>query len=739
MTIEITGILDDVIYHNDDNGYSVVIIETEEGFETAVGHLANVNIGENFVLRGSFIKHSKYGQQFKIESYEVKLPTGELSIINYLSSGLIEGIGPHLAESIVNRFGEGTFEILDMYPERLKEIAGIGEKKLSKIMLSYSEQREMKDAMMYLQGIGLSNAFAMRVFKKYGRKTMEMIEENPYRLAEEIQGIGFKNADRIAKKVGIELESAYRIESGIKYILKQHTQEGHTFSYRDELLREVTMTLGVSLDLATESLGNLVIDGQLYIEKEAERIRIFLETFYLAEQSVCKKLYQLMERHDPADEGRLDQMISELEEDMNIELVSKQREAIREALLKNVVIITGGPGTGKTTIVDFILKLLELHEMKVALTAPTGRAAKRITQTTGREAKTIHRLLEYTPMNDNEWAGFNKNEEDPLEDDVIIVDEMSMVDILLMNSLLRAIDRHGKLIMVGDVDQLLSVGSGNVLKDLIDSGMVATIRLDQIFRQSEESMIVVNAHKINQGQVPLLNEGGKDFYFIERKQQKKALDELVSLCKERLSNYYGFDPIEDIQVLAPMKGSELGVENLNRVLQSALNPPTKEKEEKTFGDRIFRVGDKVMQIRNNYTMKWELKNAFINGEGVFNGDIGKIVGISLRRQVITVLYDKEKYVEYEFNQLDEIVHAYAVTVHKSQGSEFPVVVMPVVGNVPILMTRNILYTAVTRAKQLVVLVGDQVWLKRMIENNRNTQRNSGLKEKLTRIVNEVPL
>ncbi len=732
-----TGILADYLFDNEDNGYAVFLLETEDGVETVVGHLPRLPEGENLRVWGTLGHHARYGQQLKLEGYEVILPTGAHQMVAYLSSGLIDGVGPAMAARMVAAFGEDLFDIMDYSPERLLSIPGIGEKTLAKIMASYGEQRRNRTVMMELQKLNISTLSAMKIYKTFGDSALQMIQENPYQLAEWVQGIGFRQADRIAEMLGIGKDSPFRLRSGIRHVLMRQTGEGHTCYPQEKLLAEAAETLGHQPEELEGALVDMILDGTLCVERTETVSRVYLAPLHAAEAGIVRRLQGLMEDREPLplmDRGRI---IAEIEGRMGLELAPEQKAAIDLTLDEPVVLITGGPGTGKTTLVRFIIELLERSAHRVALAAPTGRAAKRLSQTTDREAKTLHRLLEYVPSGlEGEEGGFQRDEANPLDVDVLIVDEMSMVDLLLMYNLLKAMPPGGRLILVGDADQLHSVGSGNVLRDLLESEAIPTCRLTDIFRQARESAIVLNAHRINRGEAPAVNEREKDFFFIEGRDAAGIQATVIDLVSRRLPEYYGFDPFSDIQVLTPMKQSPVGVESLNEKLQGVLNPPSAAKEEKQIGVRVFREGDKVMQIRNNYSLGWIAQGTGLEGEGVFNGDIGIIVRINRREQAVHVLFDGERLALYDFTQTDELMHAYAITVHKSQGSEFPAVVMPITGHTPILMTRNLLYTAVTRARRLVVLTGDRQWLLRMIANNSGTVRYSGLKDRL-KAVSEV--
>lgn len=729
LTLE--GTIEDIIFRNEVNTYTVASLETEDGKATIVGYIPFINIGEAVKVEGEWIYHQTYGEQMEVSVVTPIVPSTVDGIEKYLSSGLIPYIGPKTAKKIVKKFGLDTLDIIQYNPERLKEIEGIGDKKLAKIVEAFAEQGELREIMVFLQSFGITPNYGMRIYKKYGKDTIGIIRENPYKLSEDIFGIGFKKADRIAQNMGISLKSPYRIEGGIKYVIHRYGRSGHTYVPKKELIPATAELIEVEESLIEESLRDLALRGIIHISNMNDEVLIYYSPFHMAENNVGRKIVELSRAQLKNFDIDIDQMIKTIEGEEGIEFAEKQIEAIEESIQNGMIVITGGPGTGKTTIINAIIKIFEDQGLNVSLAAPTGRAAKRMTETTGIEAKTIHRLLEYTYM--EEGMAFGLDEDSPLDTDLLIIDEASMIDILLMNSLLKAILPGTRLVLVGDVDQLPSVGPGNVLGDIIESGVVKVVKLEEIFRQAEESMIVVNAHRINKGEFPLLNEREKDFYFIKESKPKDIVNIISNLCKERLPNYYGVDSFNDIQVLSPMKKGDCGINTLNKELQEILNPKFYGKKEKVIGNELFRVGDKVMQVKNNYTMEWEiLKDGVLEekGEGVFNGDLGIILDIDEEERTIKVLFDEEKEVEYNFNQLDELQLSYATTVHKSQGSEFPVIIMPIYWGPPMLLTRNLLYTGITRAKKLVVLVGEQRYLKTMIDNNRITKRYSSLDYKI---------
>ncbi|MBW4827901.1 MAG: ATP-dependent RecD-like DNA helicase [Clostridiaceae bacterium] len=725
--ITVEGIVEDIIFRNESNGFTVAKLHAEEDSITIVGNIPFLNIGQSVEVAGEMIYHPNYGEQIKIENVSTITPNTLDGIEKYLSSGLIPHVGKKTAKKIVERFGKDSLEIIEYYPERLKEIEGIGDKKVKKISEAFEEQRELRDIMVFLQQYGITANYGVKIYKKYGKDTINIISENPYRLSEDIFGIGFKKADEIAKNMGIATNSPYRVEAGIKFQLMKSSGNGHTYVPQGILIEESRKILEVEEELIEQSIRDLAIRKEIQLENVDGEIWVYYMPFYIAETNVSKKIVELSRVELEKLNIDVEEEINNIEDKEGIKFARRQREAIKESVENGMLIITGGPGTGKTTTINAIIKLFEEKELEVVLAAPTGRAAKRMSQATGREAKTIHRLLEYSFMEDE--MGFGRDEGSPLEADVVIIDETSMVDIILMNNLLKAIMAGTRVIFVGDTDQLPSVGPGNVLKDIINSGVVKVVKLDEIFRQAEESMIIVNAHKINKGEYPRLNAKGKDFYFIPKYNSKEIVDTVLGLCNRRLPKFNGYDSLKDIQVLTPMKKGDAGTNSLNKYLQEVLNPKGYGKSEKKIGDEIFRIGDKVMQIKNNYTTEWEIiENGVVKekGEGVYNGDFGFIIDIDKEDEILKVLFDDEKEVEYDFSQLDELKLAYATTVHKSQGSEFPVVIMPICWGPPMLLTRNLLYTAITRAKELVVLVGEEQFLLKMIQNNRITKRYSGL-------------
>ena len=729
------GIITEIIFHNEDNGYTIPVRETQAEYFTVVGCLPSCVKGSSYKLRGTFKVHPTYGEQFAFTEFEEMLPTGKAGIEGFLASGVIKGIGPKMAAAIVNLFGEETLEIMEHEPEKLSRVSGIGPKKAESIAESFAAHREFANVSMFFQEYGVSADYALKLYKIYGASATELIKENPYRLVEEVYGIGFRKADTIAEKMGIEKESTFRIHSGIKYGLSYYVGEGNTYMPQQELCEKVAELLDVSTELIYENMVTMAFEGDIQIDSLDGQTVVYLYLYYLAEQKVCKNIAAIAGAGLKALSVDIDSMIKMTEGETGIILSEQQITAVKSSLTSGVSVITGGPGTGKTTIINTIINIFEQSEFKVAIAAPTGRAAKRITETSGHYASTVHRLLEYYYCEGEDVMKFGKTSEDPLNYDVVIVDEASMIDLMLMQGLTDAIKPGTRLIIVGDYDQLPSVGAGNVLRDIIESEYVHTVILKEIFRQAEESMIVVNAHRINKGEYPFVNGKDKDFFLMERPSEKAILDLILELITKRLAAYYeGIVPVRDIQVLTPVRKGALGSIFLNKELQQALNPPRDDLMERKFGEKLFRENDKVMQIKNNYQMGWKKRRDFSEGQGIFNGDVGFIEKIDKEFNQMTVIFDEDKYVTYDFSQLDELELAYAVTVHKSQGSEFPIVVMPISWFPPVLATRNLLYTAVTRGKQIVVLVGSEGRMNAMIDNNRIKMRYSGLRYRLENLL-----
>lgn len=730
------GVIADIIFHNKDNGYVICTFETEQEQFTAVGYLSACGKGRNYKLTGSFKIHPTYGEQFAISTFEEVMPSGKEAIEDFLASGVLKGIGKKTAIAIVSKFGEQTFDIIEKEPLRLTEISGIGEKKAEAVSEAFRSHREFAETSLYLQQYGISADYAMKLYRVYGSNTIEAVKENPYRLAEDIFGVGFKKADKIAEKMGIPKDDEYRIKGGIKFTLWYFVGEGHTFFPQKALCEKTGELLDLSSETIDEHLAEMAFQGDIHIENLENRNVVFLMPYYMAEQNVCKCLCALNSAILKPISSELDSLIAVTENDTGITLSENQKYAVKTCLQTGVSVITGGPGTGKTTIINAIIRILEHSGFKTAIAAPTGRAAKRITETTGHGASTIHRLLEYYYSEGEDTMRFGKTAEDPLQFDAVVVDEASMIDLMLMNGLVSAINPGTRLIVVGDADQLPSVGAGNILRDIIDSEYINAMKLTEIFRQAKESLIVVNAHKINKGEHPDCNEKGKDFFMMREKGEKGMLEMIKTLCTKRLPSYYtDVLPVRDIQILTPVRKGVLGSINLNKELQAVLNPFDPDLEERKVGEKLFREHDKVMQIRNNYQLKWKSREDFTEGEGVFNGDVGFINHIDTEFNEVTVVFDETKYVTYDFSQLDELELAYAITVHKSQGSEFPIVVMPVTWFPPMLATRNLLYTAVTRGKHAVVMVGSENKMHGMVDNNPIMDRYSGLCARLKKMMN----
>lgn len=733
--ITIEGTVEEIIFANEINGYLICDLRSEKETTTIVGYMPFISVGETLKVTGKWVTHPDYGKQLKVDLYEKVLPHTPDALEKYLASGVIKGIGPATAAKIIERFENETLDIIQFRPERLSEIKGISLEKALRIGQAFEEQRELRKVVMFFQEYGISPTYAAKIYKVFGATTIEEIRQNPYKLADEIFGISFKTADSIAMRMGIDAHSKYRLCSGIKYVLAQAASNGHTYVPDSNLKVYASQLLNINVEDINDALVFLLLEKSIYMEKQENETRIYLSAFYNAELGVCRKLSELATVHFKGDPGELEEYMERIQQEEGLLLADMQKTAIMEAVFNGVLVITGGPGTGKTTIIKSIIKILTAEGYEVSLAAPTGRAAKRMTEATGFEAKTIHRLLEIGYMGTENDLTFARNEENPIEADVVIIDEMSMVDVLVMNHLLKAIETGTRLIMVGDVDQLPSVGAGNVLKDIISSGVIKTVKLTEIFRQAQESMITVNAHRINKGEYPHLNAKDKDFYFMPRKNAEDIVQTMIGLCSKRLPSTYNLDPMRHIQVLTPTRKGTVGVTNLNVELQKVLNPEGRSKREKAFRGFIYREGDRVMQIKNNYNLRWyKLDREDIEGTGVFNGDMGVITQIDDEDQKIVVLFDDDKVAEYDYTIIDELDPAFAITIHKSQGSEFPVVVMPLFPGPPVLMTRNLLYTAITRARNLVVLVGTEETLREMVSNQRETLRHSGLGEKLARIL-----
>lgn len=744
MQDTIEGYVEHIIFRNEDNGYTVLNLMSEGSEVTCVGIFEYVSEGELLELHGTYVEHATYGQQLKVDSYETKIPEDTIAMERYLGSGAIKGIGAALAARIVRRFGEDTMRILDEEPERLAEVKGISEAKAREIAQQVAEKSEMRSAMMFLQQYGISVALGVKIYGKYGSRVYSVLRENPYRLAEDIQGIGFRIADEIAGRIGIHTDSDYRIKSGLFYVLSLAAGEGHVYLPQEVLLSRASEILGVEASFMEKHVMDLAMDRKVVIKEEIsgeERRRIvYASQYYYLELDTARRLTELNIENDE-DEYKIRKRLEFIEKKNGLELETEQRNAVVEAVRNGVLVITGGPGTGKTTTINALIQYFELEGMDIYLAAPTGRAAKRMTETTGYEASTIHRLLELTGMMEESSAAahFERNEENPLEADVIIIDEMSMVDISLMHALLTAVQVGTRLILVGDVNQLPSVGPGRVLKDIIDSQCFCVVKLNKIFRQATESDIVVNAHKINAGQEISINNNSKDFFFLKRYDADVIVASIVYLVQKKLPPYVEAKPL-DIQVLTPMRKGLLGVERLNEVLQKYLNPADKKKREKEHGGGLFREGDKVMQIKNNYQLEWEIRGKYNipveKGVGVFNGDMGIVHEINTYAETMTVVFEECRYVEYTFKQLEELELAYAVTIHKSQGSEYPAVILPLLGGPKMLMSRNLLYTAVTRAKRCVTVVGSEVTFQAMIHNKQEKSRYTSLDQRIQELAQQ---
>ena len=727
----IQGYVDHIIYRNDENGYTVLVLVCGEDELTCVGIFSDIVEGENIEAKGEFTEHPVYGRQFKVSSFEEKAPEDEVAIERYLGSGAIRGIGLALAARIVRRFKKDTFRIIEEEPERLAEVKGISERKAREIADQVNAKKDLRQAMIFLQQYGISTTLAVKIYNFYGARIYSVLKENPYQMAEDIEGVGFKTADEIASRAGIRTDSDFRIRSGILYVLLQASGEGHTYLPMEELTMRTSQLLEVDGEHIEKHYMNLAIDRKIMMRQKDDMTQIYAATFYHMEANTAIMLKQLDVTYDIKDE-EIEKRIKRIEKQTKIELDEQQVCAVKEAVRNGLLIITGGPGTGKTTTINTIIRYFEMEGMDIFLGAPTGRAAKRMSETTGFEARTIHRMLEVNGGVEG-TGGFERNEKNPLETDVIIIDEMSMVDITLMHALLKAVLAGTRLILVGDVNQLPSVGPGSVLKDIIESNQFHTVKLNKIFRQASTSDIIVNAHKINNGEDVVLDNKSMDFFFLKRYEADKIINVTLQLIKQKLPKFV--DATEyDIQVLTPTRKGLLGVERLNTILQMYLNPEDSSKREKEYGGTIFREGDKVMQIKNNYQLEWEIRSKYglciDKGTGVFNGDTGIIEEINYFAETMTVSFDEGKMVEYPFKLLDELELAYAITIHKSQGSEYPAVVIPLFQGPRMLLNRNLIYTAVTRAKKCVTIVGDDEVFHTMVRNNSQLKRYSGLLDRL---------
>ncbi len=743
----IKGFIEHIIYRNTENGYTVLNLISGEDEVTCVGTFGTIDQGETIAASGDYITHAVYGEQFKIESYKIVPPDDVVSIERYLGSGAVKGVGAALAARIVKRFGADTYRIIEEEPERLAEIKGISERKAREIAAVVYEKRDAREAMSYLQQYGISNTLAFRIYEAYGAKVYGVLKENPYQLAEDIHGIGFRIADEIAARIGIHTDSDYRIRSGLLYTLMLAGGEGHCYLPQSVLLRKTGELLGLEASVMEPHLGNLAMDKKLVIKMPAPgetECKVYTSTYYYAELNCARMLHdlnvsaseeQLLSAEEQSLEGKVEKLATELE----IELDALQKKAVLGSVKNGIFILSGGPGTGKTTTINVMIRYFLAEGMDIYLAAPTGRAAKRMTEATGYEARTIHRMLELNGevSEENRAVRFERNESNPLEADVIIVDEMSMVDIFLFQALLKAVMVGTRLIMVGDVDQLPSVGPGQVLQDIMNSGQFPMVKLEKIFRQAGESDIVWNAHRIHAGEQLMMDNKSRDFFFLERNDTNVIYKHMIQLITEKLPSYVEAQPY-DIQVLTPMRKGKLGVETLNGILQRYLNPASEDKKEYVAGETLFRENDKVMQIKNNYQLEWEVVSRYgipiDKGTGIFNGDIGIIRQINEYAHEVVVEYDEHRRVTYAFAQLDEIELAYAVTIHKSQGSEYPAVIMPLLTGPRQLFNRNLLYTGVTRARNCVTILGSRNTVQAMVDNNVQNRRYTGLTERIRELV-----
>ena len=727
----LAGYVEHIIYRNADNGYTVLNLVSGEDEITCVGIFSAIAEGENIEAQGEYTEHPTYGQQFKVISFEEKAPEDEEAIERYLGSGAIKGIGLAMAARIVRRFKEDTFRIIEEEPERLAEIKGISNRKAMEIASQVNEKRDLRQAMIFLQQYGITMNLAVKVYQAYGQDVYGIIRENPYRLADDIDGVGFRTADEIAARVGIRMDSDFRVRSGILYTLLQASGEGHTYLPETELTPRASKLLNVTAEQVEKQYMDLAIERKIILKQMEDQTQIYAASFYYMEANTATMLKRLNVSYDVSD-AEIEQRIRGIEKKSGMTLDEHQVTAVKEAVRNGLLVITGGPGTGKTTTINTIIRYFELEGLEIFLAAPTGRAAKRMSETTGFEARTVHRMLELNGGAEGS-GGFERDESNPLEADVIIVDEMSMVDISLMYSLLKAISVGTRLILVGDVYQLPSVGPGSVLRDIIQSHACNVVMLTKIFRQASTSDIIVNAHKINHGEEVILDNKSMDFFFLKRYDADVIINVVLQLIKQKLPKFVDATPY-DIQVLTPMRKGLLGVERLNGILQRYMNPPANDKVEKEYGSTVFREGDKVMQTKNNYQLAWEIRTKFgltvDKGLGIFNGDMGIIRQINDFAEQMIIEFDEGRMVEYPYKLLDELELAYAITIHKSQGSEYPAVVIPLLGGPMMLMNRNLLYTAVTRARKCVTLVGNEVTFQQMIRNTSQQKRYSGLCDRL---------
>ncbi|MCH5338730.1 MAG: ATP-dependent RecD-like DNA helicase [Acetatifactor sp.] len=737
----VSGYVDHIIYQNNENGYTVMSLISEGEELTCVGTCRGLGQGENITAWGEYTEHPVYGRQFKLNSFQVTAPRDSVSMERYLGSGAVKGVGAALAARIVKKFGDDTFRIIEEEPERLSEVKGISEKKAQEIAIQMEEKRELRDAMVYLQQYGISNTLAVKIYDTYGMEMYSVLQENPYRLAEDINGVGFKMADELAARIGIHTDSDYRIRSGILYTLLGAVGEGHCYLPMGILLERAHMLLNVAQENIQPQVDNLMMDKKLVIKGDC----IFAASYYYAELNCARMLYELNvpmaeAENLPAQDTAMEKQLEHLAESLKMELDALQLEAVTQCIRNGLFILSGGPGTGKTTTINMIIRYFDAAGQDIFLAAPTGRAAKRMTEATGFEARTIHRMLELNSALSDETSRkikFERNEENPLEADVIIIDEMSMVDIQLFQSLLKAVAPGTRLVLVGDVNQLPSVGPGQVLRDLIDSCAFPMVTLQKIFRQAEESDIVVNAHRINNGQQIALDNKSRDFFFLERNDANVIYKHMIQLIREKLPGYVKATPF-DIQVLTPMRKGLLGCETLNGILQKYLNPPDTGKKEHISGDTIYREGDKVMQVKNNYQLEWEIVSKYgipvDRGAGIFNGDMGRILEINETLSTLVVEYDEQRRVTYPFSLLEELELCYAVTIHKSQGSEYPAVILPLLSGPRMLFNRNLLYTAITRARSCVTILGSSDTVHSMIDNVSENRRYTALTDRIQEIM-----
>ena len=722
------------VFRNEENGYTVFHLENDDGEVTCVGNFNFINEGELLELKGDYVTHNVYGTQLKVSSYTLKEPEDLVSIERYLGSGAIRGVGAALAARIVKKFKKDTFRIIEEEPERLSEVKGISERKAREIAEQVEEKKDMREAMIYLQKYGISTKLAAKIYKYYGMRVYKVLEENPYQLADNIEGVGFKTADEIASRIGIHTDSDYRIRSGLFYTLQQAAGEGHIYLPQDVLMRRAGALLGVEIEDIGKHVMDLCIDKKTVMKEKDGEIRVYPANYYYMELNTAKMLHDLNINCEMP-EDLMERRLRKVEESEQIELDPMQHKAVIESIKHGLLILTGGPGTGKTTTINTMIRFFDSEGMSILLAAPTGRAAKRMTEATGYEAQTIHRLLEVNvnPEEEDSVGGFLRNRQNPLEADVIIIDEMSMVDLPLMHALLSAVVPGTRLVLVGDVDQLPSVGPGSVLRDIIASERFAVVTLTRIFRQAGESDIVVNAHKINAGEPVVLDNKSRDFFFLKRQDADTIIGVIIFLIQKKLPAYVGAQPSE-IQVMTPTRKGLLGVERLNQILQRYLNPEDPKKNEKEINGRLFREGDKVMQIKNNYQLEWEVKTkyglAVDQGTGIFNGDMGVVTEINQYTETVEVEFDEGRKVKYGFEMTDELELAYAITVHKSQGSEYPAVIIPLLPGPRLLYNRNLLYTAVTRAKKCLTIIGSDAVFQEMIQNRNEQARYTSLAERI---------